>query len=308
MSNYRTPDEVASLLFDDNQEDSSTSKRLDDDNDCSDYVSSDDDNEEYIILSDLEYNSEDNNDNAEASDASGRYITNTSTALFTLKSGVQSWAAEPLLPLTFKTSQRNIIREKPGVTRYAIRMSGSLGDCFSLFFRDNLLEEICRWTNKEGQGVFSNNWKDTTVAELRKVIRTLLLVGVYKSSNKDLSQLWHMEHGRPIFCKIISRNHFQHELRVLRFDDAAVRRSARSPDKFSPIRNVFEIWNKSFGCICSWTQSDDRRATCDISESLSIPPVYAIKTRKIWHQDLGYMRLSITLHTEIGCVQRKRNR
>ena len=124
-------------------------------------------------------------------------------------------------------------------------MSGSLGDCFSLFFRDNLLEEICRWTNKEGQGVFSNNWKDTTVAELRKVIRTLLLVGVYKSSNEDLSQLWHMEHGRPIFCKIISRNHFQHELRVLRFDDAAARRSARSPDKFSPIRNVFEIWNKS---------------------------------------------------------------
>ena len=90
---------------------------MDDDNDCSDYVSSDDDNEEYIILSDLEYNSEDNNDNAEVCDASGRYITNTATALFTLKSGVESWAAEPLLPLTFKTSQRNIIREKPGVTR-----------------------------------------------------------------------------------------------------------------------------------------------------------------------------------------------
>ena len=52
-------------------------------------------------------------------------------------------------------------------------MSGSHGDCFSLFFKDNLLEEICKWTNKEGQGVFSNNWKDATVAELRKVIGTL---------------------------------------------------------------------------------------------------------------------------------------
>ena len=51
-------------------------------------------------------------------------------------------------------------------------MSGSLGYCFSLFFRDNLVEKICKWTNKEGQGVFSNNWKDTTVAELRKVIGT----------------------------------------------------------------------------------------------------------------------------------------
>ena len=113
-----------------------------------------------------------------------------------------------------------------------------------MFFRDNLLKEIYKWTIKKGQGVFSNNWKDATVAELRKVIGTLLLVGVYKSSNEDLSQLWHMEHGRPIFCKIILRNHFQNLLRFLRFDDATARRSARSPDKFSPIRNVFEIWNK----------------------------------------------------------------
>ena len=178
ISNYRTPDEVARLLFENNQEDSSTSDRLDDNNDCSDYILSDDDNEEDIILSDPEYDSEINNDNAEASDASGRYITNTSTTLFTSKSGVESWAAEPLLLLISKTSQRNIIKEKSGLTRYAIRMSGLLGDCFSLSFRDNLLEEICKWTNKEGQGVFSNNWKDTTVTELRKVIGTLLLVGV----------------------------------------------------------------------------------------------------------------------------------
>ena len=135
MSNYRTADEVASLLFDDNQEDSSTRDRLDDDDDCSDYVPSDDNNEEDIILSDPEYDYEDNNDNAEASDASGRYITNTSTALFTSKSGVESWGTEPLLPPTSKTSLRNIIREKSGLTRYAIRMSGSLGDCFFFVFQ-----------------------------------------------------------------------------------------------------------------------------------------------------------------------------
>ena len=36
--------------------------------------------------------------------------------------------------------------------------------------------------------------------------------------------------------------------------------------------------------------ADDRRATCDISGSLPIPPVHAIKIRKIRHQDLGNMR------------------
>ena len=105
MSNYRTADEVASLLFDDNREDSSTSDRLDDDDDCSDYVPSDNDNEEDIIFSDPEYDSEDNNDNAEASDASGRYITNTSTALFTSKSGVESWAADHYLHLLLKQAK-----------------------------------------------------------------------------------------------------------------------------------------------------------------------------------------------------------
>ena len=55
-----------------------------------------------------------------------------------------------------------------------------------------------------------------------------------------------MEHERSIFRKTISNNPFQDILRVLRFDDAAARRSCRSPDKFSPRRNVFEIWNESF--------------------------------------------------------------
>ena len=81
MNNYCTPDEVVSLLFDDNQKDFSTSDRLDDDDNCSDYVPLDDANKENIILSYPEYDSEDNNDNTEASDASGRYITNITTAI-----------------------------------------------------------------------------------------------------------------------------------------------------------------------------------------------------------------------------------
>ena len=54
-----------------------------------------------------------------------------------------------------------------------------------------------------------------------------------------------MQHVTPIFRKIILHNRFQDILRVPRFDNAAARRSCRSPDKFSPIRNVFEIWKES---------------------------------------------------------------
>ena len=55
-----------------------------------------------------------------------------------------------------------------------------------------------------------------------------------------------MERGSSIFCKIISRNRFQDTLGVLQFDDAAAqRRSGRSPNKFSSVRNVFYVWNES---------------------------------------------------------------
>ena len=77
------------------------------------------------------------------------------------------------------------------------------------------------------------------------MIGTLLLVGVYKSSNKDLFQLWHIKHGKLIFPKIISRNRFQDILPALWFDNAAAQRSCRSSDKFSPIRNILEILNES---------------------------------------------------------------
>ena len=111
MSKYLTPDKVFSLLFVDNNEDSSTSDRYLVDDDCSDFVPSDNDNEEDIILSDPEYDSEDNNDdNVAARDVNDKNITNTTTALFKSKSGTESRAAKLLLHLTFKTSQRNIMR------------------------------------------------------------------------------------------------------------------------------------------------------------------------------------------------------
>ena len=75
MSKCLTPDKVFSLLFVDNNEDSSTSDRYVDDDDCSDYVPLDDGNEEGIILSDLEYdskNSNDDNDYAAARDATDK--------------------------------------------------------------------------------------------------------------------------------------------------------------------------------------------------------------------------------------------
>ena len=78
MSRYLTPDKVSSLLFVDNNDDSSTSDRYLDDDDCRDYVPSVDGSKKNIILSDPDYDSEDNNDdddNIAARDANDKNIT-----------------------------------------------------------------------------------------------------------------------------------------------------------------------------------------------------------------------------------------
>ena len=95
-----------------------------------------------LLFFDQEYYSEDNNhnDNVEARDENDRSITNNTAALFKSKSGGESWELELLLYFTSKTSQRNVIRRNSREKRYAMRMGRSLGDCFRLFFRDNLLE------------------------------------------------------------------------------------------------------------------------------------------------------------------------
>ena len=90
--------------------------------------------------------------------------------------------------------------------------------------------------------MYKNKWNDVTVKELYKVIGLMVLIGVYKSKNEDICQLWSLENGRPIFNKIMSRQCFQDVLRVVRFDDAEYRRQHRSDNKLEPIRECFDLW------------------------------------------------------------------
>ena len=71
----------------------------------------------------------------------------------------------------------------------------------------------------------------------------VILIGGYKSNNKNVAQLWSKENGRPIFNRLMSRNQYQQILRVLRFDNANSRRRNSSEDKFQPIIDVFEQWD-----------------------------------------------------------------
>ena len=165
--------------------------------------------------------------------------------VFRSKNGLELWNAAPFNAAQGRASAANIILQKSGPTRYANREVDNEKSAFSLFFRNKVIETICKWTNKEGNIKFRDAWKAVSVQELQKYIGVLVLIGVYKSKNEETRQLWSKENGRPLFSRVMSRNRFQQISSALRFDDADLRRHSRPTDKLSPIRELFEDWTKN---------------------------------------------------------------
>ncbi|CAI9737893.1 Hypothetical predicted protein [Octopus vulgaris] len=50
----------------------------------------------------------------------------------------------------------------------------------------NLLEEIRKWTNAEGQVVYKDTWKEIDHSKLKKFIGLIILVGAYKSKHENI--------------------------------------------------------------------------------------------------------------------------
>ena len=105
------------------------------------------------------------------------------------RDGSECWSNKPIASNRSRITAKNILRKKPGPTRFAVRMSSSITDCFTLFFRTSPFQETCKWTNKEGNLVVLGKWRNVTVVEIKKVLGSLGLIGVFKCNYKDISQL-----------------------------------------------------------------------------------------------------------------------
>lgn len=274
------------------------------DSDDSEYIPSDDDGEIDIIegLTDNEgnsaseddgYSEPDDEDNTELENRSrdsdvnnedSDDQTNANGQTYVSKNK-QVWHETPRKLPQGRLGQQNILREKSGPTRYANREVDSISSAFLIYLRKPLMQIILKWTNVEGNTVFGNKWKQLDESELLKFIGVLILIGVYKSKNEEISQLWSKKNGRKIFNDIMSRTRFQNILRVIRFDNAAERRKKRSSDKLQPIRECFEMWNDYLqdGYIPSWCMTVDEqlvtfRGRCPFRQYIpSKPGRYGIK-------------------------------
>ena len=119
-----------------------------------------------------------------------------------------------------------MMHNAPGPTRYANRNVDSPLSAFQLFMRNLVLQEILKWTNKEGSQVYGESWREVTDKELLCFLGLSILSGVYKSRNESVQQLWSLEDGRPIFNKSMARTRFQQITRAMRFDDATQKRAS----------------------------------------------------------------------------------
>lgn len=124
--------------------------------------------------------------------------TNTRTDIkYISKNKVEIWNSKPAVQ-TGRIQNYNILKEKSGPTRFAYREIDTIESSFLLYFRKPLLNIIVKWTNKKGLQVFGQEWKLIDSNKLLRFTGVLILIGVYKSKNEEVSQLWSRENGKYI--------------------------------------------------------------------------------------------------------------
>ena len=116
-----------------------------------------------------------------------------------------------------RAAVHNVIWQSPGPKRLAKSQCSEVSDTFTLFLRSSLRKTICQWTDHEGAIVHGSSWKPADDEEFE------VFLGVYKSNNESVAQLWSTLDGWPVFNLTMSRGRYLQILPVLRFDNAQSR-------------------------------------------------------------------------------------
>ncbi|KAK4313443.1 hypothetical protein Pmani_015201 [Petrolisthes manimaculis] len=160
-----------------------------------------------------------------------------SSATLTSTSGFQ-WQCQPHRGHRH-TAAKNIIREVPGPTAEAQRAT-TIDSTFSLFFPDEVITEIVKWTNKkissfrEAYKKHDGSIKDTNPVEMRAFLGLLLLCGVQKSGHLHVQEIFSKMTGSPPFRATMSARRFSFLNDCLRFDDPVTRVECVKRDKLAP--------------------------------------------------------------------------
>uniref|UniRef100_A0A1B6E438 PiggyBac transposable element-derived protein domain-containing protein n=1 Tax=Clastoptera arizonana TaxID=38151 RepID=A0A1B6E438_9HEMI len=155
-----------------------------------------------------------------------------------------------------RTRRANIIIHLPGVKAYAKNARTAL-ECWELFFGEDILNIIVTNTNMhiaEETSTYTRErrGKPTDVIETKALFGLLYLAGLLKSSRLNTKDLWDREGcGIERFWLTMSQDRFLFLLKHLRFDSNATRMERKELDKFTHVREMFDLFTTN--CKKSYT-------------------------------------------------------
>lgn len=144
-----------------------------------------------------------------------------------------------------RVSAQNIVRTQRGPTR----MCRNLYDpilCFNVFFTDEIISEIVKWTNaeitnKRRETMTSATFRDTCDDEIRALIGILVLTAMRKDNHLSTDELFERS-SSTLYVSVMSRDRFDFLIRCLRMDDKNLRPELRANDIFIPVRKIWDMF------------------------------------------------------------------
>lgn len=145
-----------------------------------------------------------------------------------------------------RTSARNIVRTARGPNR-SCRGITSADSCFELFFTNEIIEEIVKWTNVEisvKRAIYQTvtaTQGDTNTLEIRALVGVLILSAALKDNHLTSDEIFNSNYCGSGYVAAMSRERFDFLVRCLRFDDRDLRLQRSQNDLFTPIRIIWDM-------------------------------------------------------------------
>lgn len=174
-----------------------------------------------------------------------------------------TWRRTPFTVPNTRTASRNIVINQPGPKGIARDAKTEL-EAWKLFFPDEILDIIVMHTNAQidriSETIKNQRYTSKTdKVELMALFGLMYRSGLYKTAKTNLSELWSIVDGPPIFRATMSKNRFEFLVNYLRFDDHETREARKVNDNFAALR---EVWDK-FQVLCSEYYTPSEHVTVD---------------------------------------------
>lgn len=134
-------------------------------------------------------------------------------------SGFQ-WSCQPQTSATTRTAARDIMPAfTPGPTP-EVSNADTPEKCFTLFFEDQIIDEIVTWTNIRIDAEATKYQRRTaavqrtTAAEVRTILEIFIFSGCQMNNHLSTKEMWNPGTGAPVYRAAMSEGHFCSSLPV----------------------------------------------------------------------------------------------